>query len=198
MPLFLHLLNGMPPLQVVAHRVLWSLLLLALVAAVTGRAGQVLAAARRRAVVPFLSLSAALIAINWSIYVLAVQGHRVVEASLGYFVNPLLSVVFGVVFLKERLRPAQRVSVAMAVAGVAVLALGQGAALAVPLSIAVSFGLYGLVRKVAPVDAFAGLMIETALIAPVALGYLGGRRTRVRAAGARAPDATCCWSRAGR
>jgi len=172
LPLFLRLLEGVPPIQIVAHRVLWSLALLAAVALMAGKGGEVVAALRRRGVLPVLLASAALIAANWTIYAWAVLNHHVIETSLGYFINPLLNVVLGVIVLKERLRPAQFAAVGVAALGVAIMAVAQGAALWIPLGLAFTFGTYGLLRKMAPVDAFAGLTIESALLAPIAAGVL--------------------------
>ena len=172
LPLFLRFLSGTPPLQIVAHRVVWSLLLLAAAALLFGKLGGLATVLRRPRLLGLLCVSAALIASNWTIYAWAVLNHHVIETSLGYFINPLLSVLLGVAFLKERLRRAQLIAVAIAGAGVAVMAAAQGAALWIPLSLAFTFGLYGLVRKIAPVDAFTGLTIETALIAPVAIAML--------------------------
>jgi chloramphenicol-sensitive protein RarD len=172
LPLFLRLLEGVSPVQFVAHRVLWSLALLAIIAVVLGKSGEVIAAVRRPGVLPVLLASATLIAVNWTIYAWAVLNHHVIETSLGYFINPLLNVVLGVIVLKERLRPAQFVAVGVAAVGVAIMAVAQGAALWIPLSVALTFALYGLLRKMAPVDAFAGLTIESVLLAPIAAGVL--------------------------
>lgn len=172
LPLFLKTLVAVPPLQIVAHRVLWSLALLSLVVLLSGRAGAVIAAARRPGVLRVLAVTAVLIAANWSVFAWAVLDHHVIEASLGYFINPLLNVLLAVIVLKERLRPAQMIAVAVAGLGVAVMAVSQGAALWIPLCIAASFSGYGLLRRSAPVDALAGLTIESALLAPVALAFL--------------------------
>ena len=172
LPLFLRLLADVPPLQIVAHRVLWSLVLLVAGGAVAGRLGGIVAAARVRHVLPILCVTAVLIAINWSIFAWSVSNHHVVETSLGYFINPLLNVLLGLVFLKERLRRAQAAAVALAALGVAVMAATEGARLWISLGVALSFGFYGLLRKVAPVEAFEGLTIETALISPLALAFL--------------------------
>jgi chloramphenicol-sensitive protein RarD len=172
LPLFLRLLDGVAPVEFVAHRVLWSLALLSGIALLSGKAGAVIAAARRPGVLPVLLASSALIAGNWMIYAWAVLNHHVIEASLGYFINPLVNVVLGVIVLKERLRRAQIAAVAVAALGVAIMAVAQGATLGIPLGLAFSFGMYGLLRKMAPVDAFAGLTIETALIAPFAAAVL--------------------------
>lgn len=172
LPLFLRLFEGVSPVEIVAHRVLWSLVLLGGIALLFGKAGAVLAALRRPGVLPVLLASSALIAANWTIYAYGVLNHHVIETSLGYFMNPLFNVVLGVIVLKERLRRAQTLAVGMAALGVGVLAVAQGASLGIPLGVALSFGLYGLLRKMAPVDAFDGLTIESALLAPFAVALL--------------------------
>ena len=172
LPLFLKLLVGVPAIQIVAHRILWSLLLLAVLVVVARGWPQLRAALANRRVLLLLCASATLIAINWTVYIWAVLHGHVVEASLGYFINPLVNVALGVVALRERLRPWQGVAVAIAAAGVLALALSGGSALWISLLLAFSFGFYGLIRKTVAVDALAGLTIETALLAPVALAVL--------------------------
>lgn len=171
LPLYIHLLQGVPALQVLAHRVLWSLLLLVLVIVVLRRAGPIVRAARGRTLL-LLVASACLIAINWLVYIWAVQNHHVIEASLGYFINPLVNVALGVAVLGERLRRLQGIAIAVAAAGVAVLALSGGGSLWISLALALSFGFYGLVRKVAAIDALGGLTVETLLLAPASLALL--------------------------
>lgn len=172
LPLFLKLLVGVPAFQIVAHRILWSLLLLVLLVTVLRCWRAIRAAVSVPRTMLMLTASAALIAVNWTVYIWAVLHGHVVEASLGYFINPLVNVALGVVALRERLRPWQGVAVAIAAAGVFALALSGGSALWISLLLALSFGLYGLIRKVVAVDALAGLTIETALLAPVALAVL--------------------------
>jgi len=171
LPLYLKLLTGVPAVQVLAHRVVWSLLLLAIVVVVLGRLRTVRAAARGRTLA-LLGASATLIAINWLTYIWAVQHAHVLEASLGYFINPLVNVALGVAVLGERVSRVQRVAVGIAAAGVAVMALSGGGAIWISLVLAVSFGLYGLIRKVAAIDALGGLTIETLLLAPLSLVVL--------------------------
>jgi chloramphenicol-sensitive protein RarD len=172
LPLFMRLFGAFSPVQFVAHRVLWSLVLLAGVTLLLGKGRGLISAVRRRGVLPVLMASSALIAANWTIYAWAVVNHHILEASLGYFINPLINVVLGMLVLKERLRRAQGVAVGVAALGVAIMAVANGATLGIPLGLAFSFAFYGLLRKMAPVDAFAGLTIETALIAPFAAAYL--------------------------
>jgi chloramphenicol-sensitive protein RarD len=170
LPLYLRLLNSVPPLQILAHRVLWSLLLLAVIVAVV-RAGPVLRAAARGRTLLLLAGSAALIAVNWLVYIWAVQNHHVLEASLGYFINPLVNVAFGLLLLGERLRPLQKVAVGIAGLGVLIMTSGGGM-LWISISLALSFGFYGFIRKIAAIDALGGLTIETLLLAPACVGLL--------------------------
>jgi chloramphenicol-sensitive protein RarD len=172
LPLYLHLLKGVPALQVLAHRVLWSLLLLAVIVAVLRKGPAILAAARQGRTLLLLAASALLIAINWAVYIWAVQNDRVLEASLGYFINPLVNVALGVAVLGERVRRVQAMAIAVAAIGVLLLAFDGGGSLWIPLALAASFGLYGLVRKVVAIDALGGLTIETLLLAPASAAWL--------------------------
>ena len=171
LPLYLHLLKDIPPAQVLSHRVLWSLLLLAAVVIATRRLRPLVAVARGR-VLLMLTGSAALIAVNWFVYIWAVANAHLVEASLGYFINPLINVALGVLLLGERLDRLQGGAIALAAIGVLILAATGGGAIWISLSLALSFGFYGLIRKVAAIDALGGLTIETAILAPVALAVL--------------------------
>ncbi|TYT27617.1 EamA family transporter RarD [Luteimonas viscosa] len=160
MPLYWHLLKAVPSLQIVLHRALWCAVLVA--AWLTLREGRgwyrsVLAQPR---LVAMLASSSVLIAFNWGLYVWAVNAGHVVETSLGYFINPLLNVVIGVLFLRERLSPAQWVSVALAACGVAWLTFHYGSFPWIALCLAGSFALYGVIRKFAAVDAVRGLGAE--------------------------------------
>ena len=172
LPLYFKLLAIVPPIEIVANRIIWSLILLAILVALWRRWASIRAALARPRVVLILILTAALIAANWLIYVWAVVNGHVLETSLGYYLNPLFNVLLGVVLLKERLSRAQTGAVLLAASGVAVLAWGAAAGLWISLSLAFSFGLYGFVRKIAPVDALEGLWVETALLAPPSLLYL--------------------------
>lgn len=173
-PVYFHALTGVPALEVLAHRVLWSVVLLALATPLLGRWATTL-----HALGPekrwLMVTSAVLIAANWGTYIWAVQAHRVLQASLGYFVNPLVSVLLGVAFLRERLRPGQRWAIAIAGAGVLWLVIDRGELPWLPVTLALSFGLYGFVRKRAGVDAIGGLLAETAILAPAALALVGLR-----------------------
>lgn len=174
LPLYFKALRPVPPLEILAHRAVWSLLLLAALLAMRGGAAAFRAPFRRDKV-PLLALTTALLSVNWLVYIWAVHAGRVLEASLGYFVNPLVNVLLGVAFLGESLSRPQRIAVALAGLGVAVLVLRAGTFPWISLVLAGSFGLYGLLRKRAAIDAVGGLFGETALLAPGALAYLAFR-----------------------
>jgi chloramphenicol-sensitive protein RarD len=171
-PLYLKPLNGVPAPEILAHRVVWCLLFVFAWLAWKSRLGEVGAALRDPAAIGRLVLSAILIAINWGVYVWAVGNGRVLEASLGYFIGPLVNVLLGVLALKEQLNPRQWIAVGLATAGVTWMTVGTGALPWVSLVLAFSFGIYGLVRKVVNVAAVPGLAIESVLLAPLALGWL--------------------------
>lgn len=172
MPLYVKALGKVPPLQIVAHRVVWASSLLALLVAATRQTEWLTLLRRKPRVLWTFALSAGTLSVNWLVYIWAVGQGRVVDASLGYFINPLLSVVLGVVVLKERLRSAQWAAVGLAALGVLWLTLLAGELPWIGLTVAASFGVYGLLRKTAPIDALGGLTLETLLLLPVALGYV--------------------------
>lgn len=171
-PVFFKQLATVPALEIIAHRVLWSLLLLAGLLAVRGRLGAAWAAAQNPRILARVALASALLTINWLVFVWAVNVNRVLETSLGYFITPLVSVVLAVVVLHERLRPRQWAAVLLALIGVALEGWRSGGLPWVSLVLAGSFGLYGLLRKQLPLDAANGLLLETACAAPVAALYL--------------------------
>ena len=172
MPLFFWLLAGVDSGEVVAMRVLWSVVFLAAVIVAMRRGAAIAEALRNRRAMLCLAVSAALISVNWLVYIWAIQHHHVLESSLGYFLNPLVNVLIGVVVLRERLGVAQLIAVALAAIGVAVLAFGAGDGIWISLTLAFTFGFYGLVRKVAPVGALDGLALETLILTPFAFAYL--------------------------
>src|SRR3954469_5822099 len=169
-PLYFPLLEPAGGLEIVAHRVAWSLLFIALLLTVRRGWGQVRAIIADRRALLVLAAAAVLIAVNWLVYVLAVNSGHVVEASLGYFINPLVSVVLGVVVFSERLRRLQWAAVGIAVVAVVVLTVDYGRPPWIALALATSFGLYGLMKKLVRVEAAPGLFVETAMVAvPAAL-----------------------------
>jgi chloramphenicol-sensitive protein RarD len=171
-PAYWKLLSGVPPLEIVSSRVVWSLVFTAPLVLALGRAPELREVLRDRRRGLALCGSGALIAVNWGIFIWAVNAGRIVETSFGYFLNPLVSIALGVAFLGEHMRRSQLAALGLAALGVGVLGIGTGAAPWIPLALALSFSLYGLLRKVTRVSSLVGLTIETALIAPVAIGVL--------------------------
>lgn len=172
LPIYFKQLAAVSALDIVAHRIVWSLLFLALLLALTRGWNQVGTALRDRRTLVLLVATSVLIAINWLLYVYAVTSGHILAGSLGYYLNPLMNILLGRFILKERLTRLQWTAVAVAAAGVSVLAAGAGTTLWISLTLCVTFATYGLLRKVAAVDAVAGLSIETAILLPVALAWL--------------------------
>jgi chloramphenicol-sensitive protein RarD len=170
-PLYFRLLDDADAVEIVFHRVLWSLLLCLVLVAVTRAWVPLPALVRRPDRLLHLGVAAGFLALNWGVYIYAVNSGQVVEASLGYFINPLVSIVFGVTLLSERLRVGQWIAVGIVVAAVGVLTVGHGRPPVIALTLALSFGLYGLLKKRAGkgIDALSGLTVETLLLSPVAL-----------------------------
>ncbi len=170
-PLYFHAIGEVPPLQILAHRMLWSLLFLMIVLLVR-RQWAWLAIVRQPRVFGSFVASAVLLSVNWLIYIWAVNNGHVIEASLGYFINPLVNISLGYLLLKERLRPAQWAAIAVAALGVAWLTWQAGTVPWIALALAVSFGGYGLLRKTAALGALEGLSFETMVLFPVAAAYV--------------------------
>jgi len=170
-PLYWHELREVPSAQILAHRIVWCALLVIGYLSLRQRhwLKESLCAPR----VPWLlAISAVLVTANWGLYIWAVNHEHVVDASLGYFINLLVNVMFGVLILHERLNRAQRLAVTLAVIGVGYLTWALGAPPWIALTLAVSFGCYGLIRKIAPVQSMAGLGVECAYLLLPAMGYL--------------------------
>jgi chloramphenicol-sensitive protein RarD len=171
-PLYFKALASVPPVEIVAHRIVWSLILLALIVTVMRRWRTIRTALSRPRTAVTIVATAALIAGNWLVYVYAVVAGHVLEASLGYFLNPLVNVLFGVVLLKERLSRLQVAAVLLAGAGVAILALRAGDAIWISLALALTFSSYGFLRKVVAIDALEGLAVENLFLAAPALAWI--------------------------
>jgi chloramphenicol-sensitive protein RarD len=171
-PLYFRLLAGIPPLEILAHRVIWSAGFLVLLLTALSRWKAVVALVRAPRKLGLLAASAVLLSFNWLIFIWAVNAGHVLDSSLGYFINPLVNVLLGVLFLRERLTRPQVAAVGLAAAGVLALVVRAGHVPWVSLSLAATFGGYGLLRKVGGVDAVAGLFVETLILAPAAGGWL--------------------------
>ena len=171
-PIYWKFLSGISPLQLTCHRIVWSGVVLVILIERSKDWRALSTAIRTPRVLAIYAVAAIVIAVNWLIFVWAVSVEQIVQTSLGYFINPLLSVVLGVVFFRERLRSVQWVSVALAAAGVLYLTIALGAPPWIALSLAASFGTYGLMKKIAPLSAVQGLALETAILFPPAAAYL--------------------------
>ncbi|UFS70110.1 EamA family transporter RarD [Geomonas sp. RF6] len=171
-PLFFKLVSHIPPLEVVAHRIVWSMLFLAVLVTVSGRWGEIRSAFRVWKTFATLCCSTVLIAANWLIFIYAIGKGEVLQSSLGYFMNPLVNVLLGFLLLRERMQRLQAVSLLLAVVGVAVSAVTLGAVPWIAILLAITFGLYGLLRKTVAVDSLVGLSMETFLAGPMALVLL--------------------------
>ena len=172
-PAFFKTVASAPTPEVLAHRITWSAVFLLLFIFFTGNVGRLRSIITDRRAVPVLVLTTLLVATNWFFFLTAVSTGRVLESSLGYYINPLVSVFLGFVFLGERLSARQWLSIALAAAGVAIQTVMVGRLPIISLVLAFTFGTYGLVRKVARVPAVTGLAVEMILISPLALAYLG-------------------------
>lgn len=169
-PAFFPLLKPAGAVEILAHRIVWSFVFLAIVVAVVRRVADLRAITARTWLL--LSVASALIAANWVIYVYAVNNGHVVDAALGYFINPLVTVMLGLLVFRERLTAAQWTALGVAIAGVLVLTFQVGAPPYIGLGLALSFGLYGAVKKVVPTDPRVSVGVEAGLATPFALAYL--------------------------
>ena len=171
-PLYFKLLQSVPSAEIVAHRVLWSLLVVGLLVLAACGWPKVRATLANRRAMTILVASSLLIGINWLLYVYAVNNGFVLASSLGYYLNPIANILLGRFILKEHLSRAQWAAVALACVGIAVLAAGALGQLWISLALCASFATYGLLRKIVEADALTGLLVETALLFPIALLYL--------------------------
>jgi chloramphenicol-sensitive protein RarD len=171
-PLYFKLLRPTGPLEILAHRIVWSVLFVALLLGALRNIGFLRALLRRRGALAGIVAAAALIAVNWGTYIYGVSSDRVVETALGYFINPLVVVLLGVTVLRERLRVAQWVALGIGGSAVGVLAVDYGRPPWLALTLAFSFAGYGLIKKRLGLPAAEGLFVESAVLALPALGYL--------------------------
>ena len=168
-PLYFRAVSAVSSFEIIAHRVVWSVVLLFAVLAVTRQLGSLRVSTKQLLI---LFVTAALLSINWLVFVSAVTQGQVIATSLGYFINPLVSVFLGLIFLRERLRPLQWLALGIAFSGVSVQVISLGELPLISLTLAFSFGFYGLIRKQVNLPSIAGLTLETLIALPFALGYL--------------------------
>lgn len=170
-PIYFKLLQAVPAIQIVAHRISWSFIILLILVSLKGQLKNIRALLSPRIILLYLA-AGILLSVNWLTYVWGVNSGFVIETSLGYFINPLVSVLLGVVILREKLRPLQWLPVGLAAAGVIYLTIQHGSLPWIALALAFSFGIYGLLKKIAPLKSLPGLTIETAGVFIPALGFL--------------------------
>ncbi len=171
-PVYFKWLKAVPPFEILMHRMVWSFFFLVPIILVSGQGREFRSALKVKNTMGILLGTTLLVSINWFVFIWAINNDQILQTSLGYYINPLINVLLGRVFLGERLRPAQTVAVGLAAAGVGYLTVQFGRVPWVSLTLAISFGLYGLIRKVAPVSALVGLALETMLMCAPALAFL--------------------------
>lgn len=172
LPLYWKGFGSASPLEIVSHRVIWSLILLAIFGVIFRQVSEMRSVLRHGRRLGTLVLTASLLSVNWALFIYGVVSGQVVQTSLGYFLNPLVSILLGFVFLKERLTPMQAVAVFLAACGVAHFGLYLGQLPWLALALALTFGLYGLLRKIVAVTPLIGLLVETALMTPLAVAMI--------------------------
>ncbi|MEN9935413.1 MAG: hypothetical protein RLZZ387_1992 [Chloroflexota bacterium] len=198
LPLYWKALHDVPVFETMAHRIVWALLVALVLVAARRHWGGLGAAFRSGRTLVTFAASALLLSVNWFVYIWAVNTGHIVETSLGYFINPLVNVLLGVLFLKERLRLPQGAAVAVALGGVLYLTVEYGAFPWIAITLALSFGVYGLLHKLAPLNALDGFAFETLLMTPPALAFLAYQEMAVGGAFVHAgPDITALLVGAG-
>ena len=170
-PLYFKQLQIMPALEILVHRIVWSVLVLIILLGVTRQWNKVRIALYSSRVMKTLAVAGVLLGANWLLFIWAINNDHLLDASLGYYINPLLNVFLGRMFLGEKLRPMQRFAVILAVIGVSILIVAHGYLPWVALVLAGTFGVYGLLRKQVSVDSLSGLFIESLMLLPLAIGY---------------------------
>jgi chloramphenicol-sensitive protein RarD len=172
LPVYWKALQEVPALDILCHRIAWSVVFVGFLLLATRRMCALKGLLAEKRILLLLCCSSLMIGVNWLVYIWAVNEGKILETALGYYINPLVNVFFGVAFLRDRLRPAQWAAIALAAAGVALQVAFLGHLPAVALVLALTFALYGLVRKVTPVDALSGLFVETLFLLLPALAWL--------------------------
>lgn len=170
-PLFFYLLRDVPSTEVLMHRVIWSFIFVSLIVISIGKKARILQVLNRPDLLKGLLISSLLVSFNWLVYIWSVAQGRVIESSLGYFLTPLVSVFVARIFLKEQLNGSRKLAIFLATAGIAWLVFKLGYLPWISLALAISFGLYGLVRKQLEIDTLTGLFVETGIMLPFAISY---------------------------
>ncbi|TMP31327.1 EamA family transporter RarD [Pseudoalteromonas rubra] len=170
-PIYFKSLDQVDALEILIHRVVWSVLFIALIIAIKLNWSKVMTVLRQPKLMLMLTLTALLLGFNWGLFIWSVNNGHMLDASLGYYINPLLNVLLGMLFLQERLRPRQQFAVGLAFVGVVLQLVSFGSFPVIAFSLAGSFAIYGLLRKTMAVESLPGLLIEAVILLPIALGY---------------------------
>ncbi|NQZ21363.1 MAG: EamA family transporter RarD [Colwellia sp.] len=170
-PIYFKLISTISADEIMVHRIIWSSLLLLIVVVLSKKWQILIQTIKQPKVIAKLALSASFLLVNWFLFIWAINNNHLLDASLGYFINPLFSVALGVIFLGERLRKMQKFAVALALAGVLIQLVALGSLPVISLALAGTFGIYGLLRKKMHLDSFVGLLIESSMMLPLALIY---------------------------
>ena len=170
-PIYFKLLTAIEPGEIMMHRVIWSTVFLLVMIIVMKKWSQLVAIFQQPKILLQLSLSASFLAVNWFLFIWAVNNNHLLDASLGYYINPLFNVILGMIFFHERLRRNQLIAVGLALVGVLVQLIALGTLPIISLALASTFAIYGLIRKKLPINSFIGLFIESLLMLPIALIY---------------------------
>lgn len=172
MPIYWKLLKQIPSEEILAHRILWSFVFVSVIAALKGKMGEVKKNLKDRKNIKNLVLSAIFISINWGLFIWAVNSDNIIESSMGYYINPIMVITLAMTVLKERLNRMQYISIAFATIGVIIITVQYGKIPWISLLLAASFAMYGLFKKLMKTEPLLGLVLETAILAPIALIYL--------------------------
>ncbi|MBA6347841.1 MULTISPECIES: EamA family transporter RarD [unclassified Colwellia] len=170
-PIYFKLISSISPDEIMVHRIIWSSLLLFLIVIISKRFRVLIDTLKQPRLLAKLALSATFLLVNWFLFIWAINNDHLLDASLGYFINPLFSVALGVIFLGERLRKMQKFAVALALCGVLIQLVALGSLPVISLALAGTFGIYGLLRKKMHLDSFVGLLIESSMMLPLAIVY---------------------------
>jgi chloramphenicol-sensitive protein RarD len=178
LPIYWKLVKDVPAYEILAHRILWSFVMMIILVVFSGGIGKLGVIFRDRRSMAYIAACAVLITFNWFLFIWCVNNGHIVESSLGYYINPLMSVFLGTAVLKEKLDTSQKAAIAIAATGVLVMVVVYGSFPLIPLALATSFGTYGLLKKKIALDSMAGLTIETLITAPFALAFLSYLNTK--------------------
>ncbi|MCJ8319434.1 MAG: EamA family transporter RarD [Colwellia sp.] len=170
-PIYFKLIDTINPSEILIHRILWSTILLLVIIAITRKGKIFILMLQQPKILLKLTISASLLAVNWFLFIWSINNNHLLDASLGYFINPLFSVALGMVFLGERLRKWQKIAVVLAIIGVLIQLVIVGSLPIISLALAGTFGIYGLLRKKMHLDSIVGLLVESLMMLPIALGF---------------------------